>query len=163
MEPGDVLRIAGEGQTPFFAPKDCAKKRCQSRMDVVRHQTVSQHPHPVLLGLLTQQPQVRDTVPIHKEHVLAVILNKAVEGSSVSVTLQRLTGYAYRLDHLAGKGQTPFFAPKNCAKKGCQSRSTALSRVIPPVRDMVRQPRYDDARLSRHATRILELEGKANK
>jgi len=60
----------------------------------------------MLLALLTQQPQVRDAVPIHKEHVLA---------------------------------------------------------VIPPLRDMVRQPRYDDARLSRHATRVLELERKVNK
>ena len=58
------------------------------------------------LALLTQQPQVRDTVPIRKEHVLA---------------------------------------------------------VIPPLRDMVRQPRYDDARLSRHATRILEREKKVYK
>jgi len=75
-------------------------------MDVVRHQAVSQHPHPVLLALCTQQAQVRDTVPIHKEHVLA---------------------------------------------------------VIPPLRDMVRQPRYDDARSSSHATRLLELEQKVNK
>jgi len=30
----------------------------------------------------------------------------------------------------------------------------------PPLRDMVRQPRYDDARLSRHASRITEREGK---
>jgi len=73
-------------------------------MDVVPHQAVSQHPHPVLLALLTQQPQVRDTVPIHKEHVLA---------------------------------------------------------VIPPLRDMMRQSRYDDARLSRYVTRIPELEGKS--
>ena len=61
---------------------------------------------PWLSALLTKQPQIRDTVPIHKEHVLA---------------------------------------------------------VIPPLRDIVRQPRYDDARLSRHATRILELEGKINR
>jgi len=60
----------------------------------------------VLLALLTQQPQVRDTVPILKEHVLA---------------------------------------------------------VISPLRDMVRQARHDDARLSSHAARILELEGKVNK
>ena len=71
-----------------------------------RHQAIPQHPHPVLLALLTQQPQVRDTVLIHKEHIRA---------------------------------------------------------VAPPLRDMVRQPRYDDARLSRHATRLLELVGKVNK
>jgi len=73
-------------------------------MDVVRHQAVSRHPHPVLLPPLTEQPQVRDTAPIHKEHVLA---------------------------------------------------------AIPPLRDMVRQPEYDDARLSRLCTGIPEQERKA--
>ena len=73
---------------------------------MVRHQAVSEHPHPVLLALLTQQPQVRDTVGIHKEHVLT---------------------------------------------------------VIPPLRDMMRQPRYDDARLSTHAMRMRKLEEKVNK
>ena len=104
MEPVDVLRI-DKMRPPHGQVQRVLPRGRRDEMDVVRHQAVSQHPHPVLLALLAQQPQVRDTVPIHKEHVVA---------------------------------------------------------VIPPLRDRMRQPRYDDARLSSHATRILELEGKVN-
>jgi len=55
-------------RTPHGQVQRVLPRGRRHEMDVIGHQAVSQRPHPVLLALLTQEPQVRETVSTHKGH-----------------------------------------------------------------------------------------------
>ena len=72
MQTIDVLRIPivrasqGLGQS---------RLRCRrgDQVDVIGHQAIAVHSQPVPLPLFLKQTEVRDSVVVHEEHVLAVV------------------------------------------------------------------------------------------
>ncbi len=48
-------------------------RRHGDEVDMVGHQAVAKHPHPVLAALCSQYVQIRDTIVIDKEHVLPIV------------------------------------------------------------------------------------------